>query len=291
MSSNLPSLFLSAERADFLSAWRSPEKNVTNLRLPVDAAGAYTATLDRLIREARAADPAVKALSLDLERIADFVRGRFVPGARRGLCVVSCMKYGLFEAFASPEPFNAALTISSRPELSALSTVRRDRKRFLILLADATRARFLEVHLGESCELEALSGRFAGDGLAALAARAEHHRRSRRADLLVLGAPPELHAALEPLLSPELRAGLILEPMLAPDRPAAAVTELIAHKEREARKLREAVLVQLFLDDLRDGGAVAGLEEAAAALQQACSSCATATPRWAAAVRHAAASR
>ena len=270
MPSNLPSLFLSAERADELSAWRSSEANVVNLRLPVDAAGGYPAALDRLIREAAASDPALKALPLDLERIVGFVRGQFVPGPRRGLCVVSCVKYGLFEAFASPEALNAALTVSTRPELRELSTIRRDYKRFLVLLADKKQARFLEIHLGESCELETMTGPFSGAGLAALAARAEHLRRARRADRFILGAPPALHAALAPLLSPELGSGLILEPMLGPDRPAAAVTERVAHNEREARKVRETVLVQRFLDDLRDGGAVAGLDAAAAALQQGC---------------------
>ena len=270
MSSNLPSLFLSAERADALSAWRSSEANVVNLRLPVDAAGAYPAAFDRLLREAAADGPVLRAVSLDVERIIRFVRGEFVPGSRRGLCVVSCVKYGLFEAFASPEPLDAALTVSARPELSALSTVRRDYKRFLVLLADARHARFLEIHLGESVELEVLTGKTAAGNLGALAARAETLRRARRADLFILGAPPELHAALEPHLSPELRGGLILEPLLGPDRPAAAVTERVAHNEREARKVREAVLVQRFLDGLRDGGAVAGLEAAAAALQQGC---------------------
>ena len=267
MPSNLPSLFLSAERADELSAWRSSEANVVNLRLPVDAAGAYPAALDRMIREAPAAGPGLK---LDLERIVRFVREQFVPGSRRGLCVVSCVKYGLFEAFASPAPFSPALSISARPELSALSAVRRDYNRFLVLLADARQARFLEIHLGESCELEILPGGFSAVGLAALAARAEELRRARRTDRFVLGALPALHSALEPLLSPELRGGLILEPLLGPGRPAAAVTERVAHNEREARKVREAVLVQRFLDGLRDGGAVAGLEAAAAALQQGC---------------------
>ena len=270
MSSELPSLFLSAERADALSAWRSPEANVANLRLPVDAAGAYPAALDRLIHEYPAAGPALKTLPSDLERIVRFVRGQFVPGSRRGLCVVSCVKYGLFEAFASPEPFNAALSVSARPELSALSTVQRDYRRFLVLLADARQARFLEVHLGESCELEILPGDFAAGGAAALAARAEELSRARRTDRFILGAPPALHAALESRLSPELRDGLILEPLFGPDRPASAVTERVAHNEREARKVREAVLVQRFLDGLRDGGAVAGLEAAAAALQQGC---------------------
>jgi hypothetical protein len=267
MSSDFPSFFLSAERADSLSAWRSAEKNVVNLRLPVDSAGSYPAALDRLMHDASAAGP-LKALAQDLERIVRFVRGQFVPGPRRGLCVVSCAKYGLFEAFASPEPFNAALSISTRPELNALSTIQRDYRRFLVLLADARQARFLEVHLGESCELETLSGDLTGGDAAALAVRAEELRRARRADRFVLGAPPALHAALESRLSPELRNGLILEPLLGPDRPAAAVTERVAHNEREARKVRETVLVQRFLDDLRSGGAVAGLEPAAAALQQ-----------------------
>jgi hypothetical protein len=266
MSPKLPSLFLSAERADSLSTWRSPEANVANLRLPVDAAGAYPAALDRLIREIPPT-LAAKSSSVDLDRIVEFVRGRFVPGARRGLCVVSCAKYGLFETFASPEPLSASLTISTRPELGALAAVRSDYRRFLVLLVDARRARFLEIHLGESCELEVLTGNFAGGSLAPLAARAEDLRAVRRADRFILGAAPALQSALEPLLSAELRGGLILEPLLGTDRPAAAVTERVAHNEREARKVRETVLVQRFLDALRDGGAVAGLEPAAAALQ------------------------
>ena len=270
MQSNLPSLFLSAERADALSAWRSSEANVVNLRMPVDAAGGYPAALDRLIREASTADAALQTVPLDLDRIVGFVRGEFVPGPRRGLCVVSCIKYGLFEVFASPEPLAAALTVSRRPEMNALSAIRRDYKRFLVLLADKRQARFIEMHLGESCELETLHGNFAGGGLAALAARAEELRISRRADRFVLGAPPALQAPLERLMTPELRDGLILEPLLAPDRPAAAAAERVAHNEREARKVRETVLVQRFLDDLRDGGAVAGLDAAAAALQQGC---------------------
>ena len=268
MSSDLPSLFLSAERADALSAWRSPEANVANLRLPVDAPGAYPAALDRLIHEASAAGP-LKALAPELERISSFVRGQFAPGPRRGLCVISCAKRGLFEAFASPEPFNAALSISTRPEMSALFSVQRDYHRFLVLLADKRQARFIEVNLGESCELETRSGDFTTrGGAAALAAHAEKLRRAQRAERFVLGASPVLQAALKPGLSPELRSGLILEPLLGPDQPAAAVTERVVHNEREARKVREAVLVQRFLDDLRDGGAVAGLEAAAAALQQ-----------------------
>ncbi|MFI5361955.1 MAG: hypothetical protein ACHQ49_08305 [Elusimicrobiota bacterium] len=269
MSPNLPSLFLSADQADALSEWRSPESNVATLRLPVDGGGAYPALLDRLLREAPAADPALKAIPLDLDRIVRFVRERFVPGARRGLCVASCIKYGLFEAIASPEPFIASLSASSRPELGALSAVRRDYRRFLVLLADAGRARFLEVHLGESIELDPVP-EITALSPALLAVRAEKLRRARRADRFVLGAPASLHEALEPLLSERLRDGLIWEPLLGPDRPAAAVTERIAHNEREARKLREAVLVELFLDELRDGGAVAGLEAAAAALQQGC---------------------
>ena len=270
MSSTPPSLFLSAERADALSAWRSPEANVATLRLPVDEAGAYPSMLERLLREAPAADAALKPLTLDLDRIARFVRSEFVPGARRGLCVVSCAKYGVFETFASPEPLTASLTASARAELSSLTSLQRDYKRFLVLMLDARRARFVEVHLGESWEIADIPVELGVEGLAGLAARAEDLRRSRRTDRFVLGAPAELAAALEPLMPPELRDGLILEPVLGPDRPAAAVTERVAHNEREARKVRETVLVQRFLDELRDGGAVAGLDASAAALQQGC---------------------
>ncbi len=270
MSHDSPSLFLSSERAQALSAWRSSEPNVVSLYLPVDEAGAYPAALDRLLREAAAAEPALRGLPLDAERLARFVRGRFVPGSRRGLAAFSCAKYGVFEAFASPEPFSASLTVSARPDLGPLASACRQYRRFLVLLADGRRARFVESHLGEWEELESLAGELSGGGLARVADRAEHWRKARSADLFVLGASPETHAALEPLLTESLRDGLILEPVLAPDRPNEAVTERIAHNEREARKVRESVLVERFLSELRDGGAVAGLEPAAAALQQGC---------------------
>lgn len=270
MTSDPPSLFLDAERFDALTDWRSPETNVVSLYLPVDAAGAYPAALTRLIRESSTADPALRRLSNDLERAERFVRGQFVPGGRRGLCVFSCLKYGIFEAFASPEPFSPSLTASRKPALGPLAAVCRQRKRFLVLLVDERRARFLDVHLGEWQELESLPGDFAPGSLAPLAVRAEHWRRVRRCDRFVLGAPAPAHAELESLLGEELLDGLILEPLLGPDRPNEAVTERVAHNESEARKVRQEVLVQRFLDELRDGGAVAGLEPAAAALQQGC---------------------
>lgn len=271
MPSTPPALFfLDAERADALSAWRSSERNVVSLSLPVDSGGAYPAALDRLIREGSAADPSLKAAAQDLDRIVRFVRERFVPGARRGLCVFSCAKYGLFEAFATPDPVAPALATAAHPILSALLSVQREHRRFLALLVNRRRARFLEMHMGESTPLEEISGDFSGGRLAELALRAERLRRARRADRFVLGASPAQYASLEPLLSPELRDGLILEPLLGPERPDAAVAERVAHNEREARKVREAVLVQRFLDELPEGGAVSGLEHAAAALQQGC---------------------
>jgi hypothetical protein len=270
MSQDTPSLFLSRERVEAMSAWRSSEPNVLSLYLPVDEAGAYPAALDRLLREAPSSNPGLKGLSLDMERLSRFVRGRFVPGARRGLCVFSCVKYGVFEAFASPEPFHSSLSVSARPELGPLTAARRQYRRFLVLLVEGRRARFLESHFGEWEELEILNGDFSGAELARLAERAEHWRAARVAELFVLGSAPETHAALEPLLTASLRDSLILEPVLAPDRPNEAVTERIAHNEREARKVRESVLVERFLSELRDGGAVAGLEAAAAALQQGC---------------------
>jgi hypothetical protein len=265
MSSSFPSLLLSAERIEMLSTWRASQDNVVNLRLPVDAQGAHLAALDRLLKES---PDAAKMLPLDRERVVRFVRAQFEPGTRRGLCVISCAKYALFEAFAFSAPLAAALTVSKRPELGVLSAARRDRRRFLVLLADERQARFLEFHLGESLDLAAALDDYPAGGLVALAVRAEKLRRDRHIDRLVLGASPKLSAALVPLLSPESRDGLVLDPELGPDQPAARAAERVALVEGEERRAREDVEIRRFLEELHNGAAVAGLEEAAAALQQ-----------------------
>ena len=141
---------------------------------------------------------------------------------------------------------------------------------YLVLLADARRARFLELHLGQSCELGALEGDFTGAGLDVLSTRADILCRDRRADRLVLGCDPSLQSLLIPLLSTPLRQDLLLEPLLGPDLPLEAVVDRIAHHEREARKVRQAVLVERFLDEVRQGGAVMGLKASTSALQQGC---------------------
>lgn len=259
------SLFLSAEQADALAAWKSSEPNVTSLYLPVEGA-APTGALDRLLRESPAA--AEPGAARDLARVAAFVRESFVPGSRRGLCVFSCVKYGIFSAFASPEPFSPGLTLSARPYLRPLNDARGRCYRFLSLQFDAGKARLAEVHLGEADPLAWVAGDFAGAGLKDLAARAAELFRERRADRLVLGATPDLLAALEPLLEPALQANLIHEESLGPARPLDAVLERIRANELEARKVREDVLVTHFLDSLRLGSAVSGLERVAEALQQ-----------------------
>jgi len=263
-----PSLFLSAEKADELAVWKSSEPNVVSLHLPVDESGSYPTTLDRLIREAAASNP--PPIRRDLDGIAAFVRGSFVPGSRRGLCVYSCVKYGIFETFAAPETVTRALTVSTRPYLRPLNDLRRRYYRFLTLQANERTARFTEIHLGESVLVESLSGDFRGEGLEQAARRALELCRERRADRLVLGAEPGLLAELEPLLEPELRDRLIHEPLLGLDRPAEAVVERVRHSEQDAMRLREDVLVSHFLEELRAGGAVAGLERVAEALQQGC---------------------
>lgn len=141
---------------------------------------------------------------------------------------------------------------------------------YLVLLADARRARFLELHLGQSCELGALEGDFTGAGLDVLAARADILCRDRRADRLVLGCDPSLQSRLIPLLPAPPRRDLILEPLLGPDLPPEAVVGRIAHHEREARKTRQTALVERFLDEVRQGGAVAGLKASTSVLQQGC---------------------
>ncbi len=204
-----------------------------------------------------------------------FVREQVRAGARRGpvRSPLLRVKYGLFEAFASPEPRSQpALSVSalagvepSSPPCAAITGVSWScsRTRGIRVFSRSTS--------GSRPKWKLCPGPPPAEASRRWPPRAgETAPRPAERTRFVLGAPPSLHAALEPLLSPELRDGLILEPLLGPDRPAAAVTERVAHNEREARKVREAVLVQRFLEDLRDGGAVAGLEAAAAALQQGC---------------------
>jgi hypothetical protein len=265
-----PSLFLSAERAAALTAWRSPEADVVSLHLAIDAAGSYPGALDRLLRDSLEADPLLRAAVKDVERIAAFVRGQFSPSGRRGLCAVSCAKRGLFEAFALPEPLKTTLTVSDRPAVRPLESLAHRYRRFLALLVDARRARFIEIHFGESLEVEEHEGDFLGAGLEALAERAAALVAGRRVDRLVLGAAEPALAALGAALPKHLQEALILEPLLGPDRPLEAVADRVRHNENESLKVRETVLVRRFLDQIKVGGAVAGLEAVAGALQQGC---------------------
>ena len=56
--------------------------------------------------------------------------------------------------------------------------------------------------------------------------------------------------------------------MLGPDRPVDAVIERVLHNERQARRVRESVLVARLMNEARQGGAVTGLEAVASAVQQ-----------------------
>ena len=260
-------LFLSAERAAALESWRSPDADVVTLHLDVDAAGAFASTLPKLAREA-AADPKMGAVRADIERLAAFALERFPPAGRRGLCAASCLRRGLFEAFALPERVNSSLTLGDRPDVRVLGSLRERYRRFLLLQADSRRARFVEIHLGEGVELE--SGSFDAPRPADLAERAADWIERRRAELLILGASGALAADLARALPPPMQDAVICEPLLTPDRPLAAVLERVRYNEREALKLRDQVLVRRFLDELREGGAVSGLEAVATALQQGC---------------------
>ena len=264
------SLFLSADRADALAAWCSAEADVISLHLPVDPAGVYPSTLNRLIRDFLDSGPDAKRLAPDLDRISNFVLKDFAPAGRQGLAVYSSIRRGLFESFALPEPVIPRLTAEERPCLRALDLVRGRYLRYLAVLVDARQARVVEIFLGESTELESFPGDFNADNLQVPAARAVDLMNIRRADRLILGAPEELQAPLTSRLPPEVQQRVIHEPLLGPERPIEAVVERVRHNEREALRLRESVLVQRLIAEVREGGAVSGLQAVAAALQQGC---------------------
>ena len=263
-------LFLSAARIEALAAFRSPDADAVTLHLAVDAGGLYPSTFHHLAADARK-DPRMKLLNKDLDRIEAFIATEFVPGPHRMAAVYSCAKRGLFETFALPQPFKSALSAGQTLDLRPLAALGGQYHRFVALLLGPKKARFIELHMGQAIELEALEGDFTGvDGLGAVASRAATLARERRYDRLILGAPAALEATLIPLLDPALQKELILEPVLGPDRPVETVLERVLHNERQARSVRESVLVHRLLDEAREGGAVTGLEAVAAAVQQGC---------------------
>jgi|CXWL01.1.fsa_nt_gi hypothetical protein len=263
-------LFLSAARIEALSAFHSSEPDAVSLHLSVDTGGLYPSALQKILAEARHA-PQFRLLSRDLDRIERFIACEFVPGPHRMAAVYSCSKRGLFETFALPQPFKSTLKVAQTLDLRPLAALGGQYHRFVVLLLGPTKSRFVEVHMGEAVELDSLQGDFVGvDGLGAVASRTAELARERRFDRLILGATRGLEATLVPLLDPALQKDLILEPILGPDRPVDAVLDRILHNERQARRVRESVLVHHLLDDARQGGAVTGLDAVAAAVQQGC---------------------
>ncbi len=263
-------LFLSAARIEALAAFRSREEDALTLHLALDAGGLYPSTLHKLAANARR-DPRMKLLERDLARIEAFIGSEFVPGPHRMAAVYSCAKRGLFETFALPQPFKSALSVGETLDLRPLIALGGQYHRFVALLLGPQKARFIELHMGQAIELEQMEGAFNGlDGLGAVASRTATLARERRFDRLILGAPAALESALIPLLDPALQKDLILEPVLSADRPVATVLERIQHNERQARNVRESVLVHRLLNEVGQGGAVTGLDAVAAAVQQGC---------------------
>lgn len=264
------SLFLSAARIETLAAFRTPEPDALTLHLAVDGVGLYPSVFHRLAADARR-DPRMKLLGRDLDHIESFITSEFVPGPHRMAAVYSCAKLGLFETFALPQPFKSTLAAGDKLDMRPLAALAGQYNRFVALLLGPDKARFIEMHMGEAIELTEMRGDFDSvDCLGAVASRAATLARERRFDRLILGAPAALEAALIPLLDPALQKDLILEPILGPDRPIEAVLERVVHNERQARSVRESVLVHRLLDEARKDGAVIGLEAVAASVQQGC---------------------
>lgn len=262
------SLFLSAARIESLAAFRSPSPDVLSLHLAVDDGGLYPGVLRQLLQEQQSR---LKGFAADFARLERFVTSDFVPGPHRALAVYSCAKRGLFEAFGLPQAVKTDLVADECLDLVPLRSLRAQYYRYGALLAGPEGARFVEIFLGACVELGGRPEKLEdASALKRVAAMAEQLAAQRRFDRLILGAEPLLAARLAAFLGRDLQKDLILEPLLGPERPAEAVLERVRHNEREARRVTESVLVQRLLDEAREGGAVTGLENVAAALQQGC---------------------
>jgi len=240
-----------------LANYRPTPYLVTSLYLEMDrtsSGGGRTATLRRLIRDARAGldqrqltRKQKRSVEEDLgalERVARDARTR----SCRAVCVFVASGAGYEQVFDLQYPVKSRLVLDVTPAVRPLAALLREQPRYLVALADRTRARLLAVHFGQAVELgefdsevpaQVKEGGHRGYAEKGIDRHIDDHvmRHLKRVaeqvretfgeddyDWLVLGGPSEivtrLKEHLNPALAPRL-AGSIPAPLTAaPDEVA-----------------------------------------------------------------------
>jgi peptide chain release factor subunit 1 len=259
-----------------LAARKAGAAPVTSCYLDVDGRrrprfADVTRSLERMVREVRAAADGAESVWRDLERIEDHVRAGLDRSGVRGLAMFSCSADSLWQVFELPVPVRDQLVVNHSPVVRQLELVLDQHERFGLLLADRQRARMLVFELGalvESAERfdqlprgddddhSVRRDRLKDHAAAHVAAHLRHAAdvafsvfQDRPFDRLVIGAPEDIAAELSSVLHPYLRARLEARcsvPVNASDdeiRTAAAQVEAAVERRKEAEavaRLRDA---------------------------------------------------
>ncbi len=260
---------ITAKQFQELVSFRTPSDSVLSVYLDADAQDDGPG-LERRLR-ALARHERFQAAEADIERAARYLCEEFEPGRARCVALFSAKRFGLWRACALPQPVSARAVLGDKPWLAPLASIADQHHRFGVILADNARARFLEVFMGEIHEhadmaltaADAARAGFSGQHpyLRFLTDRLDALARKQGFQRVIIGVSPDMALRLVNHLHSSLQQSLILDADLGPDLDLPSVLERIAACEREARKVKETVLVHKLLDAIDSSRlAVTGLE-------------------------------
>ena len=285
---------LTEEAVRGLVARRAGAVPVTSCYLDVDGRrrprfADVTRSLERMVREARAATDGAPSVCRDLRRIEDHVGAGLDRSWVRGLAMFSCSADPLWQVFELPVPVRDQLVVNHSPAVRQLEVVLDQHERFGLLLADRQRARMLVFELGELVEsAERFDQLPRGDDDDhsvrrdrvrdhAAAHVAAHLRRAadvafsvfqdRPFDRLVIGAPEDIAAELSSVLHPYLRERLEARCSVPVNASEDEIRTAAAEVEAAVERRKEAEAVARLRDAAGRGRrGVAGLPDTLAAL-------------------------
>lgn len=223
----------------------------------------------------------LRSVQSDFDRISAYLQD-LNGSTPAGLALFGCSRTGLWEIWPLPEAPGNLLVVDRKPYIKPMTLILGEARRFGVVVADGKTSRCFETYLGEIEELrssgpEDSSGADARfrptraplhEHLARSAAQAWEAWNSRGWERVILACPPELQEPFLRHLHTTLQDNLILDPSLSLGSGQQEVLEKVRIGEREARKVRESVLVHRLLDQAKGGSwGVVGLERTLDCLQ------------------------